>query len=63
MGTDKSKIYTGETGRMATETGLNVAGLRQNFFSTKPVATLKAFKRLHEAYPHYLYLKSIDHRY
>lgn len=53
MGADKSKIYTGQTGRMATQAGLNVAGLRQNFFSAKPVATLKAFKRLHEAYPHY----------
>lgn len=53
MRADKSKIYTGQTGRMATQAGHNVAGLRQNFFSAKPVATLKAFKRLHEAYPHY----------
>lgn len=63
MGADKFKIYTGQTGRMATQAGLNVAGLRQNFCSSKPVVTLKALKGLHEAYPHYPNLKSINHRY
>lgn len=62
MWADKSEVYTGKTGRMATQAGLNVAGLRQNFFSAKPVTTLKAFKRLHEAYPHYPSLTSIDCR-
>lgn len=63
MGSDKTKIYTVQTGRMATQAELNVAGLRQNFCSSKPVVTLQAFKRLHEAYPLYPNLKSIDHRY